>query len=152
MSHSMTVTHVQGDQFAVDIRGHRLVVDQPQRPPALEAGPSPLELWVAGLAACVAHFAHLVLARTDPAATVTATCEYEMSDEPPSRVAVVHVALTLPPLDPERLASIRRAVEQCTVSRSLERPPEVIVTLGSQAAAQGTGRAAEPAGRSRREP
>ena len=165
MRHAITVTHIERDQFAVDIRGHRLLVDQPQQAHELEAGPAPVELWVAALAACVAHFAHRVLARVDPAATLVATCEYEMSDAAPWRVAFVHVVLTLPPLSAERMVSIRRAAEHCTVGRSLERPPEVVVTLRREPVATPamtavdgggapilSGAAAAPNGGGRREP
>ena len=130
MGHSITVSHVAGEHFAVDIRGHRLAVDQPNAVPDREAGPTPLELFVAGLASCTAHAAQLVLARVDPAASVTATCEYAMSQTSPWRVESVHVVLVLPDgLSPERLASIRRAADQCTVHQSLRRPFEVVISL-----------------------
>ncbi len=130
MLHTITVNHVAGDHFAVDIRGHRLAVDQPKAAPALEAGPSPVELFVAALASCAAHAAQLVLARADPGASVVATCDYQMSEGPPSRVELVHVAVVLPSqLSEERVASIRRAVDQCTVHHSLRQAPEVVVTL-----------------------
>jgi putative redox protein len=130
MAHSITVRHVSGEHFAVDIRGHQLAVDQPNAVPGLEAGPTPVELFVAALASCAAHAAQLVLTRIDSEASVTATCGYGMSSLSPSRVEFVHVALVLPAaLSPERLASIRRAVDQCTVHQSLRRPVEVVVTL-----------------------
>jgi putative redox protein len=130
MARSIKVRHVSGEHFAVDIRGHQLAVDQPNVVPSLEAGPTPVELFVAALASCAAHAAQLVVARVDPQASVTATCGYGMSPVSPSHVEFVDVALVLPSaLSPERLASIRRAVDQCTVHQSLRRPIEVVVTL-----------------------
>src|SRR5690606_40807050 len=49
---TITVTHVSGDKFRVGVREHELYVDQVQRD-AEEAGPTPTELFVASLAACV---------------------------------------------------------------------------------------------------
>jgi putative redox protein len=136
MAHAITVSHVAGEHFTVDIRGHRLAVDQPNAVPGLEAGPTPVELLVAALASCAAHAAQLVLARIAPKASVTATCEYEMSQASPWHVEFVHVALVLPgQLSAQRLASIRRAVDQCTVHESLRQRFEVVVTLLADSAA-----------------
>lgn len=130
MANTITVSHIAGEHFAVDIRGHQLAVDQPNAVPDLEAGLTPVELLVAALASSAAHAAQLVLARLDPSAWVTATCDYEMSQQSPWRVEFVHVALVPPGhLSTERLASIRRAVDQCTVHQSLRRPFEVVVSL-----------------------
>jgi uncharacterized OsmC-like protein len=136
MSQTIRVSHVSGHRFSVDIRSHRLTVDQPHAAPALEGGPTPVELFVAALAACAAHSAQLVLTRVDPHASVTATCEYEMSEAPPARVKSVRIAILLPfELSAERVASIRRAVELCSVQQSLRDQPEVAVTLHTDAVA-----------------
>ena len=58
----VTATHLDGDRFEVAVRGHRLVVDQPT-PDGDDAGPTPVELFVAGLTACVAALAGRYLAR-----------------------------------------------------------------------------------------
>jgi putative redox protein len=130
MAKTITVRHVSGEQFVVDIRGHQLAVDQPKAVPYFEAGPTPVELFVAALASCAAHSAQLVLARTDANVSVSATCEYEMSATPPWRVESVRVAVVVPStLSAARLASIQRAVDQCTVHQSLRQPATVVVTL-----------------------
>jgi organic hydroperoxide reductase OsmC/OhrA len=64
MNAKMTVHHLGADRFAIDIRGHQLVVDQPSESMDHEAGPTPTELFVAALASCAAHFAHRVLIRS----------------------------------------------------------------------------------------
>jgi putative redox protein len=130
MAHTITVNHESGERFAVNVRGHRLTVDQRHEVPGVEAGPTPVELFVAALASCAAHSAQLVLSRIDPSASVTTTCEYEMSSTPPWRVEFVHVAIILPgALSEARIASIRRAVDQCTVHTSIRRPIDVAVTI-----------------------
>jgi putative redox protein len=48
------IRHVQGDHFLVDVGGHTLSVDQPEASGGEDRGPTPTELFVAGLAACVA--------------------------------------------------------------------------------------------------
>ena len=52
-----------GDAFEVRVRGHRFVVDQPLEAGGQDTGPTPTELFVASVAACVAHYARSYLRR-----------------------------------------------------------------------------------------
>lgn len=61
----LAVTHVSGDRFAIQVRGHRLVVDQPVADGGQDAGPTPTELFAASLAACVGFYAERFLRRHD---------------------------------------------------------------------------------------
>jgi putative redox protein len=51
----IVITHAGGVKFAADIRGHTLLVDQPQGI-GDDAGPMPLELLGASLGTCVALY------------------------------------------------------------------------------------------------
>ena len=57
----MVVTHLGGARFAADIRGHRLIVDQPA-PTGDDSAPMPLELLGASLGTCVALYVQRFLA------------------------------------------------------------------------------------------
>ena len=59
----VTVRHEEGDRFRATIRGHQLVIDQPVEDGGTDAGPTPTELFVAGLASCVAFYAERYLRR-----------------------------------------------------------------------------------------
>jgi putative redox protein len=50
---SIAVHHLGRDRFGVRIRGHELVSDQPREDGGEDTGPTPTELFIAGLAACV---------------------------------------------------------------------------------------------------
>lgn len=52
----MVVTHEGGVRFAAQIRGHRLVVDQPAAGGGEDSAPMPLELLGASLGTCVALY------------------------------------------------------------------------------------------------
>ena len=52
----MVITHEGGVKFAAQIRGHRLVVDQPVGGGGEDSAPMPLELLGAGLGTCVALY------------------------------------------------------------------------------------------------
>jgi putative redox protein len=127
---TITVHHLGLDRFAIDIRGHRIVVDQPSDESHREEGPTPIELLVAALASCTAHFAHRVLVRDDPHATVGVRCGYRMTHDGPHRVELVDLNVTLPPgLSAQRRASVERAMQHCTVHESLRLPPGIKVSL-----------------------
>lgn len=130
MGAQITVHHLGADSFAIDIRGHKVVVDQPTDSAHQEAGPTPTELFVAALASCAAHYARRVLIREDPDATVTVICRHRMSSAAPWRVELVELDVTLPPgLSTQRRASVERAMEHCTVHESLRQPPRIITRL-----------------------
>jgi putative redox protein len=128
---SMTVRHEDKNRFAVAVRGHELVVDQPGRDGGGDAGPTPTELFVAGLASCVAFYAGRFLARHDVSpGGLAVTCDWEMAVDRPARVASIRVRIDLPDGFPPELRDRLVAVAtHCTVHNSLERAPQVdIVT------------------------
>lgn len=53
-AHRIEVSHVDGDAYAVEIRGHRLPVDRPEEAGGQDTAPTPTELFAASLATCVA--------------------------------------------------------------------------------------------------
>src|SRR6266496_433693 len=53
----LAVTHLHTDAYEIDIRGHRLTVDQPVEAGGANLGPTPTELFAASLAACVGFYA-----------------------------------------------------------------------------------------------
>jgi uncharacterized OsmC-like protein len=131
----MRVTHEMRDRFAVDVRGHRFVVDQPVADGGDDAGPTPTELFVAGLAACVAHYARRFLARHAlPTEGLEVTASFTMASKPP-RVDSIAVVLHPPEgLPAERLPALLAVASHCTVHNTLFRPPAVRVELAGEPA------------------
>src|SRR4051794_23959986 len=83
---NLQVRHVQDERFEVAVRGHTLVVDQPDTG---DTGPTPVELFVAGLASCVAVLARRYLERHHLAADgLAVTAEHDV-DERGTRVTDV---------------------------------------------------------------
>lgn len=50
------VTHLDGVQFAAEVRGHRILVDQPLKAGGGDSAPSPIEFLSVALGACVAYY------------------------------------------------------------------------------------------------
>jgi uncharacterized OsmC-like protein len=62
MPKTVSVSAQMGSRFAVttDIRGHKLVIDQPQAGGGQNEGPTPLEFFLFSLGGCVATIARIV--------------------------------------------------------------------------------------------
>lgn len=140
----ISVRHEAGDRFRIDVRGHRIVVDQPP-PTSGDAGPTPTELFVASLAGCAAFYARRFLARHG-----IRDGDLEVRAEPHWAAGHTHVAtidvevLTPDELDPVLAAGVARTIEHCTVSASIRERPVITVALGRREAREvaATGRGA----------
>jgi putative redox protein len=125
------VWYAKGDRFLVQVRDHNVVVDQPRSVGGDDVGPTPTELFVASLAACVGFYAERYLRHHDlPTDGLKIRADYEMSSDRPSRVGSIA-------LNVELLADLprdhRRAIEavlgRCTLHNTLMRPPAVMISL-----------------------
>lgn len=125
------ITHLSGDRFAVRIRDHELVTDQPADAGGDDAGPTPTELFVAGLAACVAFYAGRFLRRhIDTSVPLSVACSYDMSVDLPPRVTSVRLTVDVPTmLRGDVRDGLLRAAEHCTVHNSLRTPPDVRIAV-----------------------
>ena len=126
------VRHVSGDAFAIHVRGHDLVVDQPTGDGGTDTGPTPTELFAASLASCVAFYAGRFLRRHGiPAGGLGVRCAFRIGDGHPARVAEVDLAVDLPAGFPaERHEALLRVVERCTIQNTLREPPDVRIVVG----------------------
>lgn len=130
MTEPVVVRHLGDAKFAVDVRGHTVIVDQPLDAGGADTGPTPTELFVAGLAACVAHYARGYLHRhgLDPRG-LEVTASYAIGGRP-ARVEWIEVAVTPPAsLPPERRDAFVAVASHCTVHNTLENVPPVSVAL-----------------------
>src|SRR6266511_1921923 len=125
------VRYVRGDRFLVEVRDHHIVVDQPRESGGDDVGPTPTELFVAGLAACVGFYAERFLLRHRLSAEgLKVGCDFDLSTDRPARVGAIDLRLTLPGDFPqERQAALLAVVEHCTVHNSLRVAPEVRVSI-----------------------
>jgi uncharacterized OsmC-like protein len=126
----MTVRHLAEDRFAIGVRGHTVKVDQPVADGGADSAPTPTELFVAGLASCVAFYARRYLARHAlPTAGLTVTADYTLGAHP-ARVTGIRIAIALPAGIPaERREALLAVASHCTVHNSLVDPPRIAVAL-----------------------
>ena len=128
---SMVVRPLGGDRYAVQVRGHELIVDQPADAGGTDIGPTPVELFTASLASCVAHYAGGFLARHDVCREgLRVDMTWQMSTSRPARVARLTLQITPPRALPrERLPALLAVARACTVHNSLEHAPDVSIEI-----------------------
>jgi putative redox protein len=125
------VGHVDGEQYEILMRGHRLTVDQPVDAGGTDKAPTPTELFAGSLAACVAFYAGRYLARHGiDRAGLRVHAEFDLATDRPARIAAIHITVQ-PPADfpAERLPALTAVASHCTVHNTLTNPPEVTVTV-----------------------
>jgi len=135
---TIRVRHDEGDRYLIRIRGHELAVDQPVSDGGGDTGPTPTELFVAGLASCVAHYAGRFLRRHRLSERGLAVdCSWGFAPDRPARVGEITLRVHLPEAFPEeRRAAFRALIERCTVHNSIEQAPEIrfVLEAGDRAA------------------
>lgn len=132
----MSVNNLGGDRFVIDIRGFRVEVDQPIRAGGTDLAPTPTELFVGSLVACVGFYAGRFLKRhghgTDP---LSLSCKFEMSEASPHRVAKIEITLHAHPnLTDHQRDVLLKVVDACTVHNSLRYPPSIQISLAEKPA------------------
>jgi len=125
----ITVIHRRNDAFAVLVRDHVVHVDQPYADGGMDEGPTPVELFVASLAACAAHYGRRYLASHGlPAEGLEVSARFTTSASAPPRVTRVDLAVRSPIRLPEPHAEgFLAAVKRCTVHNTLLSPPDIAI-------------------------
>ncbi len=127
---TMRVEYRTGDRFDIAIRSHRVTVDQPFDLGGEDVGPTPTELFVAGLASCVAFYARRYLRRHKLDATgLVVETSYRMGSKP-ARVAAVDISIQVAHEIPEqRREGLLAVASHCTVHNSITTAPEIAISL-----------------------
>jgi putative redox protein len=128
---TVDVRFAAGEAYEIQVRGHRVAVDQPVADGGADTAPTPTELFVGALAACVAYYAGRYLTRhgyTRDGLAVSAA--YDLATDRPARVAAVRITLRAPAdLPMERWAALRAVAGHCTLHNSLVNPPDVTLDV-----------------------
>ena len=130
MSGELRVRTLGGDRFAVSVRGHEIVTDQPIDAGGEDTAPTPTELFVAGLASCIAFYARRFCARHDiPVDGLEVLGSYDLGGRP-ARVTELTMRVVPPAALPaERRDAFLAVARGCTVHNTLVEPPDVKVVL-----------------------
>lgn len=140
----IAVTYIRGDRLRIEVRGHEMAADQPVEDGGDDSAPTPTEMFVASLAACVAFYAERFLRRHGlPTEGLSVTSEYEWAENP-HRVGAIELEVGAPGLTAAKREAFSRVIEHCTVHNSLHHPPAVHLRL-TEPALQAAGVVIRPA-------
>ncbi|MEO3859927.1 OsmC family protein [Acrocarpospora sp. B8E8] len=120
------------DRYDIRIRDHVVRADQPRDDGGDDTGPTPVELLVAGLAACVGYYAGRFLRRHGLAADLTVTATYTLASRP-ARVDHIGMTVTAPGLPAQQRAAFAAVINHCTVHNTLLQPPQVDILITTAA-------------------
>ncbi|MFF0655793.1 OsmC family protein [Micromonospora tulbaghiae] len=128
---AVDVWFAAGESYAFTVRGHQMLVDQPPESGGGDAAPTPVELFVASLATCVAFYAGRYLTRHGlDRDGLGVSVTYRMAAGRPARVADIRLSLRLPRGFPQaRTQALLAVASHCTVHYSLTSPPAVTVDV-----------------------
>jgi uncharacterized OsmC-like protein len=135
MAQPMVVTHEGGLKFATDIRGHTVIVDQPNQA-GNDEGPMPLELLGASVGTCVALYVQQFLhTRGLPYEGMRVEVQ-QLGARNPSRIGRFDVRVVLQDEIPEEYASVlERVAKSCPAHNTLVTGSEVAVRIEQEALA-----------------
>ncbi len=127
---SLDVGYLDGEAYEIRVRGHRIRVDQPADLGA-DSAPTPTELFVGSLAACVAFYAGRYLTRHGlDRDGLAVRADFEMAADRPARVSAIRVSVRVPDGFPDgRRTALAAVIAHCTVHNSIVTQPEITVTV-----------------------
>jgi len=125
------VTPVNGESYEAVVRGHRIVVDQPVEAGGRDGAPTPVELFVASLATCVAYYAGRYLARHGYSRDgLAVSAAFTMAGDRPARVSDIRLTVRVPAsLPAERRPAMQAMVRHCTVHNTVVSTPSITIDL-----------------------
>lgn len=122
----ITVKHRHGQSFDIQVRGYKLVSDEPVTLGGEDAGPTPTELMVAGLAACAADEVVTTLVEMGLALKPIEVWADFAWDAEGRRIESVRLHVMLPDaIDESARHRVMQAILSCPARKMLLEPPEI---------------------------
>ena len=130
----IVASHRQGVAFAVEHRGHTILMDQPEENGGADSGMTPPELFAASLAGCVGYYVarYCQQAGIDTAG-LAVRCGWQTLDGP-KRIGSLAVDVDLPAVPEKRKQAVQRVASTCLLHATLMHPPALTVRLNGESA------------------
>lgn len=127
---SLKVIPREGVSLEVQVRNHRLTVDQPVEDGGKNAGIAPLEMFVGSLGACIGYFAvRFCLRHKIPHEGLEVAMEWDYAENP-HRIGRITTDVKLPKgWNPEMNERFLKVIGGCTVHHSITVAPEITINL-----------------------
>jgi len=134
----IVVTHDGGVRFTAQVRGHRIVVDQPERAGGADTGPAPIELLGASLGTCVALYVQQFCQARGLSSAGMRVEVMQLGAQNPNRIGEFGVRVELPDGIPDQyLPMLERVAKSCPAHNTLVHGAEVRVEIAAPALMDG---------------
>jgi putative redox protein len=134
--HSIVAAPGEGARVSIEVRGHTVETDQPQRMGGTDTAPTPLELVGVSLAGCIALYAGRYCDAESLDADGLAVEVKPFWRDDPGRIARFDVLVHLPDSVPEAHRSgLEEAARKCPVHHTLTYGPEITLQFQELASA-----------------
>jgi uncharacterized OsmC-like protein len=130
MSLDISIEHLNNTKFAVTVRGHRLICDQPPANGGADEGPTPPEFLLVSLGTCAGFYAASYLKNHGLKLPLGVSVNSEKASAP-ARLAKFHIAIDCPGLPHEHETGLLRSVNACLIKNTLAQPPVIETVLVS---------------------
>lgn len=129
---TLVAKHEGGMRFSAEIRGHKVMTDQPV-PSGADSAVMPLELLGSALGTCIALYVHHFLAsRGLPTEGMRAEV-VALGAPNPNRIGRFEVEVVLPEGVPESYRPmIERVARSCPAHATLQHPPEIVIEVAEE--------------------
>ena len=126
----LTITFQGQTRFELSNGRHAVITDQPKEDGGEDAGMSPVELFVASLAGCVAYFVARYCTRHEiPVEGFRIETDWSMAEQP-HRVGRIQLRLHLPAGVPSsEQEKLLKVAHGCTVHQSIIHTPTIDIVL-----------------------
>ena len=132
---SVTISFPGGVVVDANYKGHTVRTDQPAGAGGSDTAMSPFDLFLASIATCMGFYALRFCQERNLSTEGLRLTLDPIRDEATKRVAIVRIALDLPPGFPAKYrAAIERAVDHCAVKKHILEPPSFELKLSDSAA------------------
>lgn len=113
-----------------EFEGLQVITDQPKDAGGFGEHPAPFDLFLASIATCAGFFVQSFCETRKLSSEGIKIIQTSQRDEKTHLVSKINIALELPASFPEKYrASVVAAVNQCTVKKHLQNPPQIEVLV-----------------------
>ena len=121
----ITVEYLDQVRFAAEVRGHRVICDQPAENGGADSGMTPPEFLLASLGTCAGFYAVQYLRTRGLPAEGLKVLVFAEKVKQPVRLGSFRIEVMVPNLDPAHEAGVHRAVKACLVHNTLLNAPAI---------------------------
>lgn len=126
---TMTVRFPGGEKVAADYSGFEILTDQSPKNGGEGSAPEPFDLFLASLATCAGIYVLRFCTKRDLDTEGLAITQSWRRDEKTRRIEEIALTIQAPAGFPEKyLPALERAAAQCSVKKTLQDPPDFVVT------------------------